>query len=39
MILLEISILEEPGNRIVPLRESEIRFPRTRIIPLRDSGI
>ena len=32
---LELPILGEPGNRIIPLRESGIRFPRTRIIPLR----
>ena len=37
--VLELPILGEPGNRIIPLRESGIRFPRTQIISLRESGI
>ena len=37
--LLEIPIPGEPGNRIIPQRESGIQFPGTRIIPLRESRI
>ena len=37
--VLELPILEEPGNRIIPIRESSIQFPGTRIIPSRESGI
>ena len=38
-LLLELPILGEPRNPIIPLRRSEIRFSRTWIIPLTESGI
>ena len=37
--VLELPILGEPGNWIIPLRESRIQFPGNRIIPLRESRI
>ena len=37
--VLELPIPGEPGNRVIPIRESGIRFPRTRIVPLGESGI
>ena len=37
--VLELPIPGEPGNRIIPVRESGIQLPGTRIIPLRESVI
>ena len=37
--VLELPIPGEPGNRIIPLRESGIQLSGTRIIPLTESGI
>ena len=37
--VLELPILGEPGNRIMPLKEPGIQFPRTRITLLRGSQI
>ena len=36
---MELPIPGEPGNRVIPLRESGIQFPGTPIITLRGSGI
>ena len=37
--LIELPIPGETGNRIIPIRESGIKFPGTRITPLREYGI